>query len=268
MQGKYLLLFYALTQLSAALSDTYGVVDSILLDNFLSSGFVLLGLGALSSRAYGSDHGFSGGLYHVEMSKWYREGDDYNWKGMFRMSVGDFKHLVDELKPSLKSRRGPKARVKKIVCVTLKYLAHGDTFKQLQYDFGIGQSTAHKYVRQGTKALSGIYKKHVYFPKTIEECDEIADGFRQCRGLPGVVGCIDGSHIRIPEVFEGTCPRALDWFNRKKYYSMVILATCDHRLCFTDVTIGWPGSVHDARILTNSPCRLLGRPPTSRPNPR
>ena len=32
-----------------------------------------------------------------------------------------------------------------------------------------------------------------------------------------------------------------------------VLGTCDHTLCFTDIYVGWPGSVHDARVFRNSP---------------
>ena len=41
-------------------------------------------------------------------------------------------------------------------------------------------------------------------------------------------------------------------YNRKGWYSILVQAVVDHDYLFTDLYIGWPGSVHDARVLANS----------------
>ena len=43
-----------------------------------------------------------------------------------------------------------------------------------------------------------------------------------------------------------------DYYNRKGWYSMLVQAVVDHNYLFRDLCIGWPGSVHDARVLANS----------------
>ncbi|KAK3235603.1 hypothetical protein CYMTET_54210 [Cymbomonas tetramitiformis] len=40
--------------------------------------------------------------------------------------------------------------------------------------------------------------------------------------------------------------------NRKSYYSMNVQAVADFDLLFMDITVGWPGSVHDARVFRDS----------------
>ena len=45
---------------------------------------------------------------------------------------------------------------------------------------------------------------------------------------------------------------AKDYYNRKGFYSMLMQAVVDSNYCFTDIYIGWPGSIHDARVFSNS----------------
>ncbi|XP_072163175.1 uncharacterized protein [Diadema setosum] len=67
-------------------------------------------------------------------------------------------------------------------------------------------------------------------------------------GMPQAVGAIDGTHIPIKAPKEN--PH--DYYNRKGFYSLVLQAVVDHKCRFTDIYLGWPGCVHDARVLNNS----------------
>ena len=42
------------------------------------------------------------------------------------------------------------------------------------------------------------------------------------------------------------------YYDRKGWYSIVLQAIVYHNYLFTDVYVGWPGSVHDAHVLANS----------------
>ena len=44
----------------------------------------------------------------------------------------------------------------------------------------------------------------------------------------------------------------VEFFNRKGWRSVILHGVVDHRYLFTDVKLGRPGSVHDARVLGNS----------------
>ena len=63
-----------------------------------------------------------------------------------------------------------------------------------------------------------------------------------------MVGPIDGTHIPI---LKPDC-RSSDYYNRKGYYSILMQAVVDSKGMFVDVNIGWPGKVHNARVLVNS----------------
>lgn len=40
--------------------------------------------------------------------------------------------------------------------------------------------------------------------------------------------------------------------HRKKFHSLVTRVVCDDNMLFRDNLTGWPGSVHDSRVLRNS----------------
>lgn len=60
-----------------------------------------------------------------------------------------------------------------------------------------------------------------------------------------MVGAIDGTHVEI----KAPLLNPADYFNRKQKYSIVTQAVTDSRMLFMDVSTGWPGSIHDARVL-------------------
>ena len=68
-------------------------------------------------------------------------------------------------------------------------------------------------------------------------------------GFPVTLGAIDCTHVRIdkPGGQFGD-----DSINRKNFPSFNVQATCDQNYIFTSVDVGWPGSVHDARIFQTS----------------
>ena len=67
--------------------------------------------------------------------------------------------------------------------------------------------------------------------------------------MPGVVDCIDCSHI--PIILPGGEDAKL-FRNRKDYFSLNVQAVCDTKLMFTNIVCRWPGSTQDNRIFDNS----------------
>lgn len=65
---------------------------------------------------------------------------------------------------------------------------------------------------------------------------------------------VDGSHIPIIPPHDSP----MDYYNRKGFHSIVLQALVDHENRFMNVHVGWPGSVHDARILSNSEVFMKG----------
>ncbi|KAJ8929175.1 hypothetical protein NQ314_018158 [Rhamnusium bicolor] len=90
-------------------------------------------------------------------------------------------------------------------------------------------------------------KKVIVWP-TANEKVVIERHFRE-NNFPGVIGAIDGTHIRIDKPTED----ADSYLNRKHYHSIQAQMVCDHRKMIRDIFVGFPGSVHDSRVLRNSP---------------
>ncbi|XP_031328585.1 putative nuclease HARBI1 [Photinus pyralis] len=74
------------------------------------------------------------------------------------------------------------------------------------------------------------------------------EGFKKKKSFPGVLGAIDGCHIDIKAPKESS----VMYVNRKGRPSIILQAVCDHNCSFTDCFIGFPGSVHDARVFSKS----------------
>ncbi|XP_069756886.1 putative nuclease HARBI1 [Narcine bancroftii] len=103
-------------------------------------------------------------------------------------------------------------------------------------------------VQEVTAALRKFLGKLFISLPSGTRLQETIDGFAQ-RGFPMCAGAIDGSYIRIitPSM------DSLAYYNRKGWRSVVLQAVVDHRFCFSDVFVGWPGRTHDAQVLANSP---------------
>ncbi|XP_042611153.1 protein ALP1-like [Cyprinus carpio] len=102
-----------------------------------------------------------------------------------------------------------------------------------------------------SKAVIGILRQLIAFPSA-DDLEAVGAGFAQLAGSPAfrvVAGAIDGCHICIkPPASDVQC-----CFNRKLFNSVQLQAITDHQGKFLDIFVGYPGSVHDARVLKNSP---------------
>ncbi|XP_041941430.1 putative nuclease HARBI1 [Alosa sapidissima] len=115
------------------------------------------------------------------------------------------------------------------------------------------RSTVHRIVHRVTEEMVAICHKVIHLPKTPEELEAVTRGFAglaRHRVAPAACWKIDGCHVHIkaPSGRDGQCYR-----NRKVFPSIILQAVCDHQGRFIDTYVGWPGSVHDSRVLRYSP---------------
>ncbi|XP_065418090.1 uncharacterized protein LOC135974373 [Chrysemys picta bellii] len=163
------------------------------------------------------------------------------------MRKGTFMELCDLLSPALKcqnTKMRAALTVEKRVVIALWKLATPDSYQSVGNQFGVGKSTVRAAVMQVAKAITELLLRKVV---TLGNVQAIVDGFA-AMGFPNCGGAINGTHIPIlaPE-HQGT-----QYINRKGYFSMVLQALVDHRGRFTNINVGWPGRVHDARVFRNT----------------
>uniref|UniRef100_A0A8C4VL95 DDE Tnp4 domain-containing protein n=1 Tax=Gopherus evgoodei TaxID=1825980 RepID=A0A8C4VL95_9SAUR len=172
--------------------------------------------------------------------------DDSQWLRNFRMRKGTFMELCDLLSLALKchnTKMRAALTVEKQVEIALWKLATPDSYRSVGNQSGVGKSSVGAAVMQEAKAIIKLLLRKVV---TLGNVQVIVDGFA-AMGFPNCGGAIDGTHIPIlaPE-HQGT-----QYINCKGYFSMVLQALVDHKGCFTNIHVGWPGRVHDARVFRN-----------------
>ena len=135
--------------------------------------------------------------------------------------------------------------VYKRVAVALWRLGSGNSYRTTGITFGLGKSTVIKICNEFKRVI--IRRKDVFikFPVDEEDVTLAIRRMKSIAGLPNVIGAIDGSHVQIKA--PQTCHE--DYFNRKQNYSINLQGTVDGTAMFIDVSTGWPGSMHDARVL-------------------
>lgn len=115
--------------------------------------------------------------------------------------------------------------------------------------FGVSKGSFHASIKRMSSALvKDIMAQVIQWPRGVDRQRETSASFGQLSELQGVVGAIDGTHIQI----KAPINHAPAYYNRKKFHSLVLLATCDSNLCFTYAWTGNPGSTHDATVLRSS----------------
>jgi len=140
--------------------------------------------------------------------------------------------------------------------ITLRCLAEGNYQKTTGDVHGRLQSTVSRIVKRIVAAIASLADQFIVFPDA-EEAKRVARGMYEMvneryplsRGMPRVIGCIDGTQINIDA--HGATDRE-NFRNRKGQISINVQAICDHQLNFTNIVVRWVGSTHDSRIFSNS----------------
>ncbi|KAF7646360.1 hypothetical protein LDENG_00188940 [Lucifuga dentata] len=119
--------------------------------------------------------------------------------------------------------------------------------------FDIPHSTINDFVHKVADKIIGLQNRVITFPLP-DELPGIGAGFERLAGSAAfstVVGSTDGCHIRFkPPSSDAQC-----YLNRKFFFFFQFKCRLYMYKCnFLDIFVGYPASVHNARVLKNMQC--------------
>lgn len=168
------------------------------------------------------------------------------------MGKQTFDYLCQRLHPIVNKRNTVMRKsisVQRRVAITLWCLATPTEYRTIAHLFGVARSTICDIVHKTCSAIvECLMSTYINFPRG-NQLQRVIESFQGKWGVPQCVGAIDGCHIPIA----APIGNHTDYYNRKGFYSMLLQGIVDADYCFLDVCIGWPGSVHDARVFVHSP---------------
>ena len=102
-------------------------------------------------------------------------------------------------------------------------------------------------IRDVVDCLCGLADSVIRWPNETQIA-VVEQQFRNMAQFPGVIGTVDGCHV--PILAPDYCQT--DYLDRNHTHSVNLMAICDAAKKFTYCFAGYPGSVHDQRVFSNS----------------
>lgn len=186
-----------------------------------------------------------------------RVHDAASFKNMTRLTPDKFFAVCDRLEPRIKKQhtffREPLEPALRLA-VALRYYASGDKYISLEYNWLVAHNTVGKIVNEVSEAIIAEYADEVIdTPILPEKWKEVADRFSKRWNFHHTLGALDGKHVAI------RCPAksGSDFYNYKKYYSLILMALVDGNYRFLWVNVGANGASSDAQIWNGSDLQEL-----------
>uniref|UniRef100_A0A6B0VBN9 Putative nuclease harbi1 isoform x1 n=2 Tax=Ixodes ricinus TaxID=34613 RepID=A0A6B0VBN9_IXORI len=108
--------------------------------------------------------------------------------------------------------------------------------------FNLSEGGFHNMKERVVNYLLSIAPSVIKFPADL---DSLASDFEEVSGIPGVIGCIDGTYINF------RCPDEkipATYVNRHEALSLTLQGVCDDKRRFIDAFTGVSSRIHDARV--------------------
>ena len=176
---------------------------------------------------------------------------DKRFINLFRLNKELVQFIFQELQPLMDDAvRISRISYQNRILTALRFFATGTYQRGVgqEYLLSISQPTVSKCVDEVSQAIQNHFgHEWIKFPNENDMATNKTAFFEYC-GMPGVIGAIDCTHVRIiaPNA------EAHNFLNRKGYYSKNVQLICDTNLLILNVNANFPGSTHDSFIWRQS----------------
>ncbi|XP_030757741.1 putative nuclease HARBI1 isoform X2 [Sitophilus oryzae] len=177
---------------------------------------------------------------------------------IFRLSKDLCRFLIQLLEPYMRpQRRETDLDVQSRILAALKFYGSGcyQPDVALNKYIDMCQASVSHSIDEVTNALNHpeIFDQWVEFPNNFEKLNRIREQFFRIHRFPGVIGCVDCTHVAIvpPNIEDPEYPEHI-YVNRKHYHSINVQLICDANLKILHVNAKYPGSTNDAYIWSRS----------------
>ena len=169
-----------------------------------------------------------------------------------RVTRGIFTYILHEIVDEISRQDTPMRKAvtpnrRHRLEIALYYLASTEEYRTIGNLFGVLVAFVCTCIKEVCVVIRNKTASAISFPRG-ENLLNVIQGYNEEWRFSMCGGAIDGIHIPILAPNESHA----DYVNRKGYHSIIMQAVVDHNHPYRDVVIGWPGSVHDARVLSNS----------------
>jgi hypothetical protein len=158
----------------------------------------------------------------------YSEMSDLELRERYRFGADGINFIHNLLKDRLEKKTNQIHTVNSFeqVLLALRYFASGAFMQAIGDTMGRDKATVSRAVTAVTDALCEIRDDFIIWPDEVNRKTEIKDHFYRKAGFPNVIGCVDGTHVRIlkPEPAQER-----QFFNRKHFPSINVMCVCDHK---------------------------------------
>ncbi|XP_048876160.1 uncharacterized protein LOC125746326 [Brienomyrus brachyistius] len=169
------------------------------------------------------------------------------FRSHFRLSKGQVEDVITTLGPVYQNPLNTKVPLKDIVLACLWTLANQESYRAVANRFNISKSSLMVHLHQFCVLINTHMVHHVTWPvgQTLHRSEL---GFARA-GFPRTGLAVDGCHIPIRKPHR---KNPLAYLNRKNFYSVILIGFCDSQRRFCHVSVGHPGSWHDARAFRHT----------------